>query len=259
MKNLISLLFILSFVPGCTSAKSPADVAREYIQSWRSMGMYLPENQVPFFADHYSSVSDLLADALSHPNEDTRQRAAYVVEELGQVAASLEGELFAALQSESSRLVRLYHYNALRSIEASDSATINGLRERLSSLPEKVVGASDNATYTTTDERIYLASVLYVLDSSSEAKADYLSEVAQWLSPPPDELDKVAEENYWEHRWCAVNAVEHMAGARKAIPLLQAMLKEEPTKPWVSVHVPRAIASLKTRKDAQPAASGQRR
>lgn len=255
MKSLISLLLFLSFIAGCTRHQSPADIAREHIQGWGSMGMYLPKDQVSFFADNFPNVSVLLSDALRHPNEDVRQRAAYVIEELGPVAASLEEDLADSVRSEASRLVRLYQYNALLSIGANNSSTIKLLRDNFAALPERIAVATGDETYTTTDERIYLASALYVLDSAPQAKKSYFKEVAQWLAPPPSNLSQSELDVYWEHRWCAVNVVANMRGASEAIPLLQAMLEEESRKPWVSVHVPRAIKSLKKEGNSQQNAS----
>lgn len=42
----------------------------------------------------------------------------------------------------------------------------------------------------------------------------------------------------------AVNSLEEMAGASQAIPLLEAMLKEEGAKSWVPIHVPRVLEAL---------------
>jgi hypothetical protein len=42
-----------------------------------------------------------------------------------------------------------------------------------------------------------------------------------------------------------------MKGAREVIPLLQAMLEEKPRKPWVSLHVPKAIKSLEKERNFQ--------
>jgi hypothetical protein len=40
-----------------------------------------------------------------------------------------------------------------------------------------------------------------------------------------------------------------MNGATEAIPLLKAMLLEQPQKPWVSVHVPRVLDALQSPKN----------
>jgi len=52
----------------------------------------------------------------------------------------------------------------------------------------------------------------------------------------------------------AVNSLESMEGATEAIPLLEAMLKEENAKSWVSVHVPRVLGVLKAQASQRGAA-----
>ena len=246
-------IVLLILAAGCLRQPTPVEVAQAHIQSWRSMGMYLPKDQVPFFAANFTEVAGALSNALCDPNDDVRQRAAYVIEELGIVAAPLEDDVVAAILSESNRLVRLYLYNAIRATGQADHTAVRVLRRRFMALPKTDTDVKADPTYSAIDERIYVASALYVLDPDEEGKGKYLAEVTQWLRPPDTTLSKPELEDYWEHRWCAVNAVENMKGAREAIPLLEAMLVEKSGKPWVSVHVPRAINTLKKDRNSQPA------
>lgn len=68
--------------------------------------------------------------------------------------------------------------------------------------------------------------------------------MCRWLAPPGSELKGKKLEDYWETRWCAVNAVQHMRGSLRAIPLLKAMLREPPAKEWVATCVPDALVAL---------------
>ena len=171
--------------------------------------------------------------------------AAYVIEELGYQAKSLEAHVLNALQTESDRTVRMYFYNALRSIGADEHPTLTDLRNHFLSLSTQKDGPTAGECYTVSDERITIASALFVLDKDLLHRSEYLDEVLQWLKPPNADLGPSELEAYWEHRWSAVIAVEYMTGAEEAIPLLEAMLSEQPTKPWVSTHVPRALKALR--------------
>lgn len=209
------------------------------------MGMYLPTDQIPFFAEHFSDVTDVLAKAMVNPNSDIRQRAAYVIEGLGHQAKSLEADILNALQVESDRTVRMYFYSALRSIGTDGHLTLSYLRNRFLLLSQQQDDPSDGESYKTSDERVSMAAALFVLDKDLQQRSDYLDEVLQWLKPPSPTLSPSELEAYWEHRWIAVIEVEYMNGAEEAIPLLEEMLSEQPTKPWVSAHVPRALKALR--------------
>ena len=248
-KPAILLLITLVGCSGsCESDSSKVSrMARKYVDGWTTMGMWLPKKQVPFFAAHFSQVKDVLANALKHSNPDVRQRAAYVVEELGRQAALLESHITQALESESERLVRIYLYNALRAVGASDRATIATLRRTFELLAQEQSDSPEETEYyNATDERIYVASALYVLDDRADQRSQYLYAVLWWLKPSKADLKPKDLQAYWDRRWCAVNAVEHMDGAKDAIPLLEAMLSEQSKKPWVSFHVPRAIKALRS-------------
>jgi HEAT repeats len=234
----IGFILLLLTLAGCTQDRTAITTAREYVNGWDAMRANLPADQVPFFAERFTEVDRVLANALKHPNEDIRMRAAYIIKELGPPAATLHPVVVSVLKSEQSRLVRLYLYGALGSMAVSDKETIQLLTEMYDALPRIDKRNSDGFSYSTEDERIYLASALYVLDSDELAKPVYLAEVTQWLAPPSVDLDKSETALYWDHRWCAVNAVEYMKGAKEAIPLLKSMLDERPKKLWVSTYVP---------------------
>lgn len=236
---------VLTVAAGCSRPPAPVDKAREYVAGWADMGARLPSDQVTFFRTHLAEVKGVLSEALSHINPDVRQRAAYVIEELGPSAMTLGPDVERALRVESERLVRLYLYDALRSIGTARTETVSYLTNRFESLAAERDVSTGGALYTPIDERIYLAADLYVLDSSGEKKSEHLGFVLQWLHPPKAGLSTQKRETYWEHRWCAVNAIEHMAGAEEAIPLLEAMLTEQDAKPWVGTHVPRALRALR--------------
>ena len=106
------------------------------------------------------------------------------------------------------------------------------------------------ADYTFVDERISVASALYVLAEESPQRDVFREFVLQWLRPPTAELSAKDLADYWDHRWCAVISVEFMHGADEAIRLLESMLTEEDAKPWVAVHVPRALRSLQSLSDS---------
>ncbi len=224
---------------------NPTYKAEAYIDGWGSTDMYLPKDQIPFFAEHFSEVKDILAHGLVNPNSDIKQRTAYVIDELGVQAKSLETNILDALKAEPDRTVRLYHYRALRSIGAGNNLTLTYLKDRFQILSEQQDGPYDGEYYKVSDERIKLSATLFVLDDDLHQRSIYLNEVTQWLNPPNPSLSQSELEAYWDHRWCAVIAVEFMKGAEEAIPLLEAMLCEQSTKQWVSVHVPRALKSLR--------------
>lgn len=224
---------------------NPPHRARAYVDEWDDMSPYLPTDQIPFFAEHFSHVEDVLAKAMVNPNSGIRQRAAYVIEGLGHQAKSLEPDILNALQAEPDRTVRLYFYNALRSIGADRQPTLTYLRNHFLLLSQQQDDPSDGESYKTSDERVSLAAALFLLDKDFQQRSDYLDEVLQWLKPPSPALSPSELEEYWEHRWIAVIELEYMKGAEEAIPLLEEMLLERPTKPWVSAHVPRALKALR--------------
>ncbi len=253
----MSISFLICFgvclLGGCKDSSSDSfsvqHKAQEYVNGWTNMGVYLPAKQVSFFEVHFNDVQSILVEALEHSNPDVRMRAAYIIENLSEKAITLEFDILRALESESTRVVRLYLYGALRAIGARENVTINALKERFALL---AIDGNDfmdkNERYTNVDEQIYVAATLYVLDDDLKARPNYLSAVLKWLESPETKLYKEDMESYWNHRLCAVDVVEHMNGATEAIPLLKAMLSEQPQKPWVSSHVPRVLDALEGNK-----------
>lgn len=248
MKRTLLAILSVALLAGCGLRSRPERIAKQHVANWDSMGMHLPKDQVPFFATNFPRVSGVLADAIHAHDPRVRQRAAYMVDELGPLALSMQTSLAARVESETNRLVRLYVYGALNSIGTAETSTVATLRSAYEALPKDESKESEEDIYTSLDERIYLASALYVLDTQPHRREVYLHEVTQWLMPPPDDLKGSELDRYWDHRWCAVNAVEEMRGAVESLPLLRAMLEEEERKPWVSTHVPRAIRAIETGK-----------
>jgi hypothetical protein len=210
------------------------------------MGMWLPEKDVPFFRQNLRDVQDVLRDALRSSNDEIRQRAAYVVGEAGPTALPLEPVLMERIQKEPIRLIRMYLYRAAGSVRARSEKMLAVLKERMSSLAKEPELRPRPYDYTPIDERIDVAAALFVLDGSPERKHEYQDVVLRWLAPPPKDLPPQKLDDYWEHRWIAVIAVEQMTGATAAIPLLEAMLKEPGAKPWVHVHATRVLGALRT-------------
>lgn len=244
MRRLLVVAVFLVVVGGCSQESAEIRTARGYVSEWAEMGMWLPDTQVPFFENNFLAVQSVLGEALSDPVEDVRQRAAFIVEELGPVASTLEPILVQRVEHESSRLVRMYLYRALRGIKAESPQALSVLRSRFHSLVEETVSPLGDAYYTFVDERISVAAALYVLAQESPQRDVFREFVLQWLLPPSPDLSTKDFADYLRHRWCAVISVEFMHGADEAIPLLESMLNEEDAKPWVTVHVPRALRSL---------------
>lgn len=245
-KRTVHVLFVavlLTLSAGC--AKTPKEKAAKYINSWDEMGMWLPDKeQINFFHNNLTEVQDALISALSNPNPDVRQRAAYVIEKIGPTAVGLGPALYRCLKAEPKRLVRMYLYDALASICFEDSRVIDDLKKRFQSLDGNNIPPAQDNSYAPADEKINIASALYVLDKSSSRK-EYLDYVLRWLHQPVDDMTPEELAGYWERRWCAVISLEKMSGASEAIPLLEAMLDEPNAKSWVSVHVPRVLKALK--------------
>ncbi len=122
-------------------------------------------------------------------------------------------------------------------------STLEALKKRYNEMIN--AAETSDGTYTTADERMSLASALYIIDDQADQRDTYLKEVTQWLQPPPSNFTGQELEAYWDHRWMAVNSLEYMQGAAEAVPLLENMLTEKPTRSWVEVHVPRALQSLR--------------
>lgn len=252
-KTLLSI-FACALIIGCNNGKTtkspPAKVAQvkkqavSYSEEWADMGMWLPKaDQVAFFAANIDITKDVLAEKLSHKNSDIRQRAAYVIEEIGPTANALQKALVTALVQERESLVRIYLCNALRAVGDADEDVLAELRI----LFQKPGDSKENL-----EQRIYSGAALATLSKKPDEIAECTAFVCQWLKPPGKELSPSELEKYWDIRWSAVNAVEHMTNARQAIPLLEKLLDEPGKQSWVELHVPRALASLKKTPIEQP-------
>ena len=256
MKDKAKIAFVLAIllvsVLGC--AKAPSKKAEEHVDSWADMGMWLPDKeQITFFRDHFADVQEVLSLALSNSNADVRQRAAYVIGEIGPDAVDVGPDLFNRLKVEPKRLVRIYLFIALAAVQFIDPAVIDDLKDRFrllddsnkSPAPEPML---DGSYYAAVDEKISVAAALYLLDKSTDRKK-YLEFVLRWLRPPSNDFSPGQLEGYWERRWCAVVALERMPEAAEAIPLLEAMLNEENKKDWVYGRVPPVLKALKQNSD----------
>lgn len=248
----IRLLFfgVLLLSIGCLGPEDPKQIAKKFIHAWATSDASLPLNEAPFFEENFEYVSGELSSALTDKNESTRIRAAYILEQLGPVAAPLKDDLMLAIDSENSRLVRIYLYDAIQSLGEIDEVELDKLLMKFDALKINVENSSSEYN-TIEDERIFLASALYVLDSNVQRKEAYLDEVSQWLEKPVSGMSETGLDVYWNHRWSSVIALEKMKGAEIVVLKLEAMLEEDGKKPWVSIHVPRVIHSLQTYRNAE--------
>jgi hypothetical protein len=230
-----------------TKPSSRPQNTQGFVDSWANMGMYLPDQlQVESLHANLTDVSPELEAAVSHKNPDVRQRAAYVIGKIGTDANAMGKVLFEQLKKESEQLVQIYLIDALGAIRFKDDEVIEFFEKKYASLSDENVPPTlfGGGKYSEVDERINLAGVLYVL-ADDDSREKYLDFVTRWLPPPSKDMSQAEISGYWERRWMAVNSLEGMESAAKAIPLLEAMLKEENAKSWVPVHVPRVIAVLK--------------
>jgi hypothetical protein len=226
---------------------SPPKHTNAWVDSWAEMGMYLPDQeQVAFLHANLTDVSPELEAAISHKNPDVRQRAAYVIAKIGPDAHALGTSLFEQLKKEQEQLVQIYLVDAIGAIRFKNDEVLDFLETKYASLSDKNVPPTlfGGQKYSEVDEKINLAGVLYVL-ADEDSREKYFDFVTQWLPPPSADMSQAEVSGYWERRWMAVNAFEHMEGATEAIPLLEAMLNEDNAKSWVSVHVPRVLDVLK--------------
>jgi hypothetical protein len=261
---LIALAFGVSFVSDLAISQqdkrieSPPDkadkirIARERARNWSKMGMWLPATDVPFFNANFPDVQSVLANAIGDSNDDIRQRAAFVISELGSVARPLEPVVIQRIEKEPSRLVRMYLYGAARSMRATTEKMRMTLKARFAALETEPDVRAKASEYTPIDERIEIASALLMVDDSKSKKADYLDYVLRWLKPIPTGLPAGKREDYWDHRWMAVTVIENAGEPRDAIPLLEAMVKEPGAKPWVQIKVLRALTALKPESRSNP-------
>lgn len=242
---LVAAQIIVSFIGCADSASEPQAKARSFVQGWAKQGMYLPNQQeVEFFRNNVRNVRTVLIEAVADPNPDVRQRAAYVIDEIGREASALVADVLDALKKEQNRLVRLYLFNALSSMGKPAPDVLHELRARFNELTDAADIRDQSWDYTPVDERICVAGALYELDVQSDRRSEYLDFVTQWLKSPVQTLSATAMASYWEHRWMAVNTLGNMPHAQSAIPLLEAMQKEPGKQEWVDVHAPRVLTML---------------
>ena len=225
----------------------PPKHIQAWVDSWADMGMYLPDKeQIEFLHANLSDVGPELEAAVSHENPDVRQRAAYVVAKIGPDAQNHGKSLFDQLKKEQEQLVQIYLIDALAAIRFKNDEVLEFLEAKYESLNDENIPRTmfSGGKYSEVDQKINLAGALYVL-ADDDSREKYFDFVTRWLPPPNDDMSQADISGYWERRWMAVNSLESMAGATEAIPLLEAMIKEENAKSWVSVHVPRVLAVLK--------------
>lgn len=247
MKIRCAMLLIGIIAGGCNK-NTPAQQAKEYVEGWSRMGMYLPEKgEIEFFCSNRSGTDDVLLGALSHSNPKVRMRAAHVIRGMGGEAWDLGTHVASQLNVEDDRLVRMYLYDALRGTAYSTDDVTGELRKRFDSLDGRNIPPAAGHGYAPADERISVAKALYVLDDS-QRRSEYLSYIMSWLRPPEEGMEEDMLAGYRKRRWCAVIALEHMHGANEAIVPLEKMLDEPDAKMWVSSHVPRVLKALRQNK-----------
>ncbi len=155
-------------------------------------------------------------------------------------------DLLARLNVETDELVRMYIVNALIAIDFGGDHTVSNLKQRFDSLDATNVPLNADHSYSDVDEKIVVASALYVFDKEPN-KSQHLAFITEWLKPPTDTLKADLREGYSQRRLTAVGSLENMPGAIEAIPLLEAMLSEPNAESWTKAHVPRVIEKLRSR------------
>ena len=219
------------------SVSKVKEQGQAYAEEWANMGMWLPDKeQVAFFSANIDGTKDVLTFKLTDPNSDVRQRAAYVIQEIGATAKPIQAALVTALAMEKVPLVRIYLCNALRAVGGDSDDSLTQLRTLY-----RASGDDKDAL----EQRIYSAAALSTLSKNAKEISECTEYVSRWLKPPAKDLIPSELEKYWDLRWSAVNAVEHMTHAQDAVPLLEKMLTEPNKRDWVDVHVPRALAAIK--------------
>lgn len=251
---LISVLILV----GCDSSPPPGASPQqgrrasptsvdECIATWGDMGMWLPDaKQVELFRRNFDSARGSLHVALSNPDHSVRMRAAYVIGEIGASAKPAGQDLLARLKDEPDELVRIYIVQALSAIDYDTNPALSMLADRYAALDGENVPPKVDHSYAEVDEKITVASALYVLlKADAKAKREYFDFVTKWLDPPADDLSRNLLEGYWERRLVTVLALERMPDAVDAIPKLESLQAEPNSKPWIGAHVPRVLAVLR--------------
>ena len=234
MRMMIPLLIAL-LAAGCEP--TPAERAEAYVAGWSSEaidGGRLPTDQVPFFAGHQEEATPALRAAVADADADVRQSAAYVIGEVGPAAGGFEADLRARVGAESDRVVRMYLYDALRSVEAREEATLAALRDQYDALAN---AGEDGEFYAPVDERIALAGSLFGLDPDDGRRRVYEAFVVRFLD------EDAAGVSEWS-RWMAVTTLAGMPGAASAVGPLRGMLEERDAPAWVGPKVRAALAMI---------------
>src|SRR5690606_10990292 len=123
--RLLPLLLAL-LVIGCSKPANPPQHIQAWVDSWADMGMYLPDQeQVEFLHANLDEVSPELEAAVSHKNPNIRQRAAYVIAEIGPDAKELGKCLFEQLKVEQEQLVQIYLIDALGAIRFTNDDVLH--------------------------------------------------------------------------------------------------------------------------------------
>ena len=231
---------------GCADPQpAPSTVqARAMIDGWSKAGMYLPDrSQVEYFQTHLDEMTLLLASALANENQSVRMRAAYVIEKCRPASPALAKLLVARVSSEENRLVRIYLYNALcvHAVGSIEAAAV--LRDRWNSLDKEAIVPVEPSEQSAAYEAIHVAGALSVCEKDEAARSEFASDVLRWLNPPPTDLPRDQVEAYWDLRWSALAALRSMPPTDGAIPLLEAMLEEHDSKPWVAAQVPPTLVA----------------
>ncbi len=250
----LALSFIIAaaigFVPCSSQAKQPKDKdsaqepeditarANEWIAEWAISGMYLPKvQQREFFRSHRDQLASALQAALAHENDSVRMRAAYVIEYCGPSSKSLASMLLQRVPMEKDRLVRIYIYNALCTHGPAhpDAAAI--LSKRWDALDRKAIVSKVENEPSEASEAVYVAGALSACSKDQATRKQYASFVLGWLETPPASIPADKLDAYWDIRWSALAALRSMPVVDGVVPLLQKMLHEPNTKPWVDLQV----------------------
>ena len=122
------------------------------------------------------------------------------------------------LKDEPHRLVRMYLYPALRKVGYDEPQSIALLKERFASLDESNTEPKHEGSksdYTDADEKISVASALYVLVQGPDRKV-YLNFILKWLRPD-EQLTVGRREGLWNRRRLVVLVWENMPDGGEAI------------------------------------------
>ena len=234
MRMMIHLLIAL-LAAGCEP--TPAERAEAYVAGWSigtTDGGRLPTDQVPFFAEHLEEATPALRAVLADGDADVRQSAAYIIGEVGPAAGGFEADLRARVGAESDRVVRMYLYDALRSINAREEATLAALRGRYDAAAD---AEEDGGCYAPVDERIALAGSLFGLDPDDGRRREYEAFAVRFLE---EDAAGASEQS----RWMAVTTLADMPGATSAVGPLRGMLEERDAPAWVGPKVRAALAGI---------------